>query len=394
MTTGKRQVVADKGDTFPKILKYNAETHGDKRIAIRFKFHGVWQPLTWQDYHLNVKYLALGLRCLGFDGDKLLILGNNAPQWYFAELAAQANHGAAVGVHPDLAPAEIKLIAQGCGARFAIVEDQEQVDKLVEIKGALPLLCKIIHWNYRGLARYNDPILMGYNEVRQLGEKYDAEHPGLYEQSVETGKADDGCAVVYASGTKVAPPPTTAALPVAATHTFGSIRAKADELLQVDPWYEHDNLVPRLPPAMAVDQCFAIACHLLSSSTLNFTEDPESYQRDLKEIQPSIVIHGARYWESRAAAVQARSLGSDAVKRLVFRSLMPIGYQMVELKNRKGKPDPLRRLLYGLADTILFRPIKASLGLANARICYSSGVTLSAQVIRFYHALNLPLKDL
>ena len=170
--------------------------------AMRYKHNGIWQPYTWKDYYLNVKYLALGLLSLGFEpGDKVAIIGDNAPQWYYAELAAQANHGVSVGLYSDLTPPEIKYIVENSEARFAVVEDQEQVDKVIQIKSELPLLKKIIYWNYKGLAHYDDPILMGYREVLQQGRKYEEEHPGLFEQNVDIGKADDVCALVYTSGT-------------------------------------------------------------------------------------------------------------------------------------------------------------------------------------------------
>jgi long-chain acyl-CoA synthetase len=117
---------------------------------MRHKHRGIWQPYTWKDYYLNVKYLALGLISLGFEpGDKVLIIGDNAPQWYYSELAAQSNHGASVGLHPDLNPSEIKYIAQNSEARFALVQDQEQVDKFLEIKDELPQLEKVIYWGYK-----------------------------------------------------------------------------------------------------------------------------------------------------------------------------------------------------------------------------------------------------
>jgi long-chain acyl-CoA synthetase len=388
MTTQREQVNREKGDTWPKILKYNYEEYGDNRRAMRHKHHGIWQPYTWKDYYLNVKYLALGLLCLGFEhGDKVLIVGNNAPQWYFAELAAQANHGASVGVHPDLAPPEIKYISENSDAKFAIAEDQEQVDKLLQIKCELALLKRVIYWNYRGLAHYDDPILMGYRQVLQLGEKFENEHPGLFERSVETGKADDVCAIVYTSG-------TTGAVPKGAVHTYRTMRTGADYHLLLDPWSENDNVVSSLPPVWMTEQCFGIACHLLSACTLNFTEGPETHQRDTREIEPSIVCHGARQWESQAAIVQARILGSDALKRFAFRSLMPIGYKMADLKYRRQKSSLFMKFLHSFADAVLFRPIRTSLGLSNARLCYSSGAMLSPEAVRFYHALNLRLKNL
>jgi len=388
MTTEIEQVYREKGDTWPKILKYNYEKYSDNHIAMRHKHHGVWQPYTWKDYYLNVKYLALGLISLGFEaGDKVLIIGDNAPEWYYAELAAQANHGASVGLYSDLNPSEIKYIAQNSEARFAVVQDQEQVDKFLEIKDELPQLEKVIYWDYKGLAHYDDPILMGYEQVLEMGKKHEAEHPGLFEQNTETGSADDVCALVYTSG-------TTGAVPKGAVHTYRTMRAGAEYYLHLDPWQEKDNIVPYLPPAWMTEQWFGIGCHLLSGSILNFAEEPETQQEDIREIGPSMVLYGARLWEAQAGTVQARILSADAIKRFAFRRLMPISYKMADLKYRKQKPSLFWKILYAFADIALFRPIRDSLGLVNARICYTSGAMLSPDAFKFYHALNLPLKSL
>jgi long-chain acyl-CoA synthetase len=388
MTTEIEQAYREKGDTWPKILKYNYEQYGDNHVAMRYKRYGIWQPYTWKDYYLNVKYLALGLLSLGFEpGDKVLIIGDNAPQWYYAELAAQANHGASVGVYSDSTPLEIKYFAENSEARFAVVQDQEQVDKLLEIKDELPLLEKVVYWDYKGLAHYDDSILMGYQQVLQLGEEYEEEHPGLFEQDVEAGSADDVCALVYTSG-------TTGAAPKGAVHTYRTMRAGADYHLHLDPWHEDDNVVPYLPPAWMTEQWFAIGCHLLSANILNFAEGPETQQQDAREIGPSILFHEARLWENQAAMVQARILGADAIKRFAFRLLMPIGYKMADLKFQKKKPNLPWKILYALAHIALFRPLRDSLGLSKARICYATGAMLSPDALRFYHALNLPLKSL
>ncbi len=378
---------SDKGDTWPKVLKYNHEKYGDSRKAMRHKRYGIWQPYTWKDYYLNVKYLALGLLSLGFAaGHKLLVIGDNAPEWYYAELAAQAIHGASVGLYADSIPPEIKQIAENSDARFAVVENQEQVDKMLLTNEELPLLKKVIYWNYKGLAHYNHLILMGYREVLELGEKYETEHPGLFEECVRTGKADDVCAIIYTAGTTGAPK--------GAVHTYRTMRAASEYYLHLDPWYEHDNIVPYLPPVWITEQCLGIGCHLLSANILNFAEAPETQQRDTKETGPSIVIYGARLWESQAAMVQARIIGTDAIKGLVFRLLMPIGYKVADLRLQRKKPGAFQRLLYSLADIALFKAIRSSLGLSNARICCTTGSVLSSDALRFYHALNLPLKTL
>jgi len=378
----------DKGDTWPKVLKHNFERYGDTHRAMRHKHFGIWQPYTWKDYYLQTKLLALGLLSLGFErGDKLLIVGDNTPEWYCAELAAQADHGVSVGAYSELTPEETKTIAENCEVRFAIVQDQEQVDKLLMIKDDLPSLKKVIYWSYKGLAHYNDPLLIGYRDVLELGKKYDAKHAGLFERNVDTGKPDDVCAIVYTSG-------TTGDAPKPAIHTYRTLRAGAEYHLRLDPWYENDNVVPFLPPVWINEQWLGIGCHLLSACTLNFAEGSETQQRDARETGPSIVFQGARLWESQASLVHARILAANGLNRYAFRLLMPIGYKAAEMKFQRKSRSPLQKLLFAFAEIALCRKIRRSLGLQNARICYSTGAILSPDAFRFYHALNLPLKSI
>ena len=376
------------GDTWPKVLRHNYQQYGDRRIAMRHKRNGIWQPYTWQDYYLNVKHLALGLLSLGFQqGEKLLIIGDNAPQWYYAELAAQAIGGVSVGTYSDLTPGEIGHVARTSDAAFAVVEDQEQVDKLLDIKADLGRVRRIIYWDPKGLVRYDDPILMGFNEVLRLGEEYGREHPDAFEENVKNGSGDDVCAIIYTSG-------ATGDGPKPAVHSHKSMRASADSCLNLDPWHGSDNIVPSLPPAWAFEQWMAIGCHLLSGAILNFYEKPETQQEDTREIGPTIVFYGARLWENQASEVQARILEADALKKAAFRLFMPLGRKMAELKAKKQVPGILLRALYGLANIILFRPLKDSLGLSKARVCYNTGAMLSPDAFKFYHTLNLPLKNL
>jgi long-chain acyl-CoA synthetase len=379
---------SEKGDTWPKVLKYNGEKYGDTRRALRHKHYGVWQPYTWKDYYLRVKSMALGLLSLGLEaGDKVLIVGDNSPEWYYAELAAQSGHGVAVGAYSDLTPREIRTFAKNSKARFAIVQDQEQVDKLLMVKEALPHLEKVVFWNYKGLAHYEDPILVGFREVLERGEKYEKEHPGIFECNVESTKADDVCAIVYTSG-------TTGEEPKGAMHTYKTLRAGAEYHLRLDPWHEVDNIVPYLPPVWINEQWLAMGCHLLSGSTLNFAEGPETQERDAREIGPTVVFRGARLWENHAAMVRARISSSGPFNRLAFRVFMPAAYGMAETGYKKQKQGLLGRLSYALSDALMLKPIKKSLGLHRARICYTSGTLLSAEAFKFYHALNLPLKSL
>jgi long-chain acyl-CoA synthetase len=377
-----------RGDTWPKVLRYNFEKYGDRHRAMRQKRFGIWQPYTWQDYFLNVKYLALGLLALGFrSDDKLLIVGDNAPEWYFAELAAQSNHGLSVGLYSDLAEGEIRQIAADSEAAFAVVEDQEQVDKFLQIKGDLPLLKKIIYWRYKGLSHYRDQAFVGYRQVLELGREYEKEHPGRFEENVAAGRADDHCALVYTSG-------TTGETPRGAVHSFRTLMYGSECYLRLDDWRETDKIVSYQPPAWITEQWLGLGCHLLSGGVINFPEEAETQQQDIREIGPDMIFYGARLWESQASRVQVKARGADFLKKMTYRLFMPVGYKMAEFRFEKRRPGLHWRALNVIADLLLFRPIRDSLGLPNARICYSAGSTLGPEVIRFYHALKVPLKSL
>jgi long-chain acyl-CoA synthetase len=229
-------------------------------------------------------------------------------------------------------------------------------------------------------------MLLGYDEALERGRNVEAKHPGLFEKNVATGSPDDVCALVCTSG--------TTGRPKLAVHTARTLRAGTNELLRLHPWNERDNVVPLLPPAWITGQWLAVGCHLLSGCTLNFAEAPETAQRDAGEIGPTIVWRGARLWESQAAGLQAQIGGVDAATRLIFRLFMPIGCKMAELAQQSNEPNPVLKLLAAAANAVLFRRIKATLGLQHARICYSAGALLSPEAVRVYHALGVPLESL
>jgi long-chain acyl-CoA synthetase len=375
-------------DTWPKILKRNAEKYGTSVRAMRYKHYGIWQTYTWQDYYQNVKYLALGLLDLGFRaGDRLLIVGDNAPEWYFAELAAQSNRGIAVGLYSDLCSSEVKYMTINSGAAYAMVEDQEQIDKILEIEKDLPVLKKIIYWKYKGLFNYKSPLLIGCRDVYARGREYEKDHPGLFEENVSNGKADDICALVYTSG-------ATRENPRCAVHTHSTLRYGSESHLQYDRWTEKDNLVSYLPPAWITEQWLSFGCHLLTGSIVNFTEGAETQQQDIREIGPTMLFYNSRLWERQAGSVLARMQGADFMKKSLYRLFMPIGYKLEELRLKKQRPGLRLRMLGPIADYLMFRPIRDSLGLPHARICYTAGSAISPDAIRFYHALRVPLKTL
>ncbi len=301
-------------DTWPKVLQYNSAYYGAHSKAMRYKHYGIWQSYSWQEYLANVKYLALGLYCLGFrPGSKLLIVGDNSPEWYFAELAAQCNRGMSVGLYSDLSAAEIEHIARESGADFAMVEDQEQVDKMFLIHERLPDLKTVVYWRYKGLSDHGHQGFLGLREVLENGRRYEVDHPGLFEEGIAAGRADDVCAIVYTSG-------TTGDAPRGALHSYRSLMSGAEQYRKLDHLTHKDTLVCALPPAWLMEQLLAFGCHLLCGGVVNFAESSETLQDDIREIAPSVVLHNSRLWESQAGSVQAKLRGASRFKKVSLRT--------------------------------------------------------------------------
>jgi len=375
-------------DTWPKVLQYNSAQYGAHSKAMRYKHYGIWQSYSWQEYLANVKYLALGLYSLGFRaGSKLLIVGDNSPEWYFAELAAQCNRGMSVGLYSDLSAAEIEHIARECGADFAMVEDQEQADKMFLIHERLPELKTVVYWRYKGLSDHGHQGFLGLREVLENGRRYEADHPGSFEEGIAAGKADDACAIVYTSG-------ATGDAPRGALHSYRSLMSGAERYRELDHLTHKDALACALPPAWLMEQLLAFGCHLLSGGTVNFAESSETLQDDMREIAPSVVLYDPRLWESQTGSVQARLRGASLLKRSISGWLMPVGLRVTDARYEKRTPGLGLRLLNMLADLLVFRQIRDSLGLPKARVCYTSGSTLAPETLRFFHALKVPLKNI
>jgi len=301
-------------------------------------------------------------------------------------MAAQCNRGVSVGLYSDLSAAEIERVARDCRAQFAMVEDEEQVDKISSIRAALPELKAVVFWRYKGLARRDRSFFIGLRDALQMGRDYESAHPDVFEQDVALGKAEDLCSIVYTSG-------ATREAPRGALHSYGSLMANARAYFDLDHIGSHDDIACYLPPAWITEQCLAFGCHLLSGGTVNFAESPMTHQDDLREIAPTVLVYNSRLWESQAGQVQAKMRAAKGLKRLATRAFMPVGYRRADAAYRKQKPGLPWRLLDACAEGLVFRPVRDSLGLPRARVCYTSGSMLSAEAVRFFHALRVPLKN-
>ena len=375
----------EKCDTIPKLIQHNYEKWGD-RPAMCMKKFGVWQRYSWQEYYQKVKHFSLGLISLGLKpGDVVCIIGDNEPEWLWGEFAIQAAGGIVTGIFVDSIPSEVKYIATHSDAKFAIVNDQEQTDKFLQIKDELPLLKKVIYWDPKGLRNYDDPILINFIEVIELGKKYEAAHPGLFEQNVAKGTGEDTAFIYYTSG--------TTGLPKGAILTHQSLITTAKGFTSRYPLNENDDLISNFPAAWVGDSYFATIPHLLTGARLNFPEEAETLAQDTREVGPNFAIYGPRQWEGLVSEIQVKMIDAHPLKRFVYNLFMPIGHKIADINFKRKTPNLFWRALHRLAYLLLFRPLKDQLGLGKVRFAVTGSSVLSLDTFRLIHAIGIELRQ-
>lgn len=356
-------------------------------MACTRKDRGIWQRYSWQQYYRNVTLFALGLVSLGLEkGDVACIIGDNEPEWFWGEFGTQAAGGVTTGIFVDSIPGEVKYIAEHSEAKYAIVNDQEQVDKFLEIKRDLPLLRKIIYWDPKGLKNYDDPDLISYNGVLELGREYEKSHSaGFFDEMLEFGKGTDTAFIYYTSG--------TTGLPKGALCTHQSLITTAVDFLSRYPLSGNNDLISNFPAAWVGDSFFATIPHLISGARLNFAEEPETIANDTREIGPNFAIYGPRQWESLVSDIQVRIIDTHPLKHFIYDLLLPVGYKMANYQIARAKPPVFWKIMNKIAYLLLFRPIKDYVGLSHVRFAVTGSSVLSFDTFKFIHAIGIELRQ-
>ena len=374
-------------DTYPKLLIRNYHRWGHKRVAMRQKKLGIWKSYTWGDCCEKVKGICLGLITLGLQPeDRASIVGDNSPEWFWAEMAIQGGRGIPVGLTVDSAASEIQFILSHSESRFVIVQDQEQVDKLLQIKDTLPGLQKIIYWQPKGLRSYEDPMLMSLQQLMDLGAEYEKKHPGAFEESVAQGQPDDVFMIQYTSG--------TTGVPKGVCISYKVFFAINEAVRSVNPVYPSDEFVSITLPGWGVEQGFGLLYGLWVGQTYNFAESAETVQRDLREISPQTLLYPSRLWEQQASMIRLKVTEGMAIKRILYNLCISVGYRYTDICMKGGKPSLLWRALYALADAMVFKPLRDKVGLRRVRVPYTAGAMLAPDVIRFFRSIGVNLRQI
>ena len=372
-------------DTISKLFLRNVREHGH-RVALREKDFGIWKRVTWEDYYEHVRNFAMGLKALGFEpGDKVSILGDNCCEWLYADVAAQSLHGIAVGIYPTDVAGQVKYILKNSDSKFVVARDQEQVDKVLQVKNELPLLKKVIVIDMKGLRRYKDPLIVSFDEMEKVGGTLREQMPNFFEESIRSTQAEDVAIIVYTSG--------TTGDPKGAMISHKGMLSMMKGLSQILDFRSNDSVVSVLPLCHIAERMFSLIFPMYVGYAVNFAESVNTLQEDMKEISPTTFLNVPRIWEKMHSNIMIRIQDAIFFKRWVFRTMVPIGERASRFKLENKSMPWLWRILNWIAYLTLFRSLKNQLGLLQTRIFCSGAAPLSPDLIKFYHSIGVPIRE-
>ncbi|NQU57173.1 MAG: AMP-binding protein [Rhodospirillales bacterium] len=373
-------------DTFPKLLAENARVRGS-RPAIREKDFGIWQTWTWAESEKEIRALACGLAAYGFEaGDRLAIIGDNRPQLYWAMVAAQYDGGVPVPVYQDSVAEEMQFVLEHADARFALAEDQEQVDKLLEIMDRCPMLGHIIYKDQRGMGDYDQPFIHSLDEVLQKGRQFDVDHPGYAEGKIAAGKGSDIAIMLYTSG--------TTGQPKGVMLSHDNLIITARNGIASENLHEDEEALAYLPMAWVGDNVFSLSQAYVAGFCVSCPESSETVLTDLREIGPTYFFAPPRIFENILTTVTIRMEDAAPFKRKMFKYFMDLA-RRVGSRILDGAPVSLMdRLRYLFGTVLVYGPLKNVLGFSRIRVAYTAGEAIGPEIFDFYRSLGINIKQL
>jgi len=373
-------------DTFPKLLASHVRQR-PTRDAIREKDLGIWQSWTWAEAAAEIRALACGLATLGLRrGDKLAIIGDNRPRLYWGMTAAQALGAVPVPLYQDAVADEMAYVLDNADVKIALVEDQEQVDKMLEVRERCPGVEHVIFDDVRGLRYYEHDFLHDFVKVQEAGIAFDRENPDFYDQEVASGRGDDVSIMLYTSGTTGNPKGVVLSNDnVIITARNGIIR----EGLSDD-----EEVLAYLPMAWVGDNLFSYAQSYVAGFCVSCPEDATTVANDLREIGPTYYFAPPRVYENMLTQVMIRMEDAASIKRKIFDYFMEHARRVgVKILNRESV-SLKDSLLYKLGDILVYGPLKDVLGLRRTRLAYTAGEAIGPEIFDFYRSLGINIKQL
>ncbi len=372
------------GHTIPELFSKAVKKYGD-RVALRQKIYGVWEEISWRQYYAQARNVGAALAAMGLKkGESVSIIGDNCREWVFIDLGVQCIGGVAVGVYTTSAAEQVQYVVEHSDSKFLFVENEEQLDKWIEVKKRLPKLEKVIVWDATGLRDFDDPMLMTFADFVAFGAQEDAKTPELFEERMAAVTPDDLAVLIYTSGTTG--PPKGAML------SHGNVTWSIKNVDKVNPIYESDEVLSFLPLCHVFERLFTVFGHLAIGYTVNFVENLDTVAQNIREASPTVGYAVPRIWEKYHSTIMIRMADATWLKRRLFHAALKAGRDYAEVKLSKGKqPSQWQKFANFIAWFAILRKLKERLGFERMRLAFSGAAPISPEVLLFFHSIGLNL---
>ncbi|MEX1034366.1 MAG: AMP-binding protein [Sneathiella sp.] len=362
-------------DTLPKLLRKNAQEFPNE-VAQREKDFGIWNEVTWQDFNGHVSRMAVAMREVGIQaGGVVALIGDNRPEWVWGEVAAHAAGAMSMGIYREALEDEILYLLEYTKPALVIAEDEEQVDKLLNLGDRIPYVQKIVYYDPRGMSKYDDPRLWTLEKFEELGAQVLKSAPHCYDEMVDQTKAEDVAILCTTSGTTSNPKLSMWQSRAFLGHVINYLKA--------DPKDSSDEYLSILPLSWVMEQMYAVGWNMVARMTVNFPEEEATAMADMREIGPSFVLLSPRVWEIVAAEVRSRMMESTPWKQAIYYWAEKRGMNAVS----NGRTD-------SLSEWLLFKALRDRLGFSNLKSAATGGAAMGPEIFKFFQAMGVPLKQL
>ncbi len=372
-------------DTIPRYFWRRCAERG-AAVAMREKKLGIWQAITWAEYGQNAKWTGLGLAAVGARrGDVVSIISEGNPQWLYADMGIQGIGGVTNGIYTTDSAKQVDYILNDSRTVVYIAENEEQLDKVLEVRDRVPSLKKIVVIDMEGLKDFRDPMVISFDELIRQGQAFEQQHPGYWEAELEQGKPGDLAILIYTSGTTGAPK--------------GAMISHANLLFQLEnsyrlmEQYPDDEQLSFLPLCHIAERGFTVLWPLKSGSTVNFAESPDTVPQNLQEVQPTLFFAVPRLWEKFFSAIAIRMKDATGFGKWAYKNALGIGYLMAEAKLEGRQPSALLKLAFWLADHLVLQNIKRIIGIHRCRWLATGAAPISPDLIKWYLAIGMDMRE-
>jgi long-chain acyl-CoA synthetase len=364
---------------------HTVQRFGD-RVALREKTFGIWREISWNEYGRMVRQACMSLASLGLKkGRCVSVLSENNPEWFVTDIGCQSAGGITVGIYPTNSPFEVQYILNHSESLAALVEDEEQLDKVLEVWDQCPGLEVVVVFDMEGLRHFHDDRVMSWDQFMERGRAYEEKHPNLYEELIHAVSPTDTAIFIYTSG--------TTGMPKAAMLSHENIVWTSETLMKVWQHTEKDEVLSFLPLAHIAERTNSVLGPLRTGTIVNFAESIDTVPENLREVQPTVYFAVPRFWEKFYSAVFIAMKDAIWVGRAAFAWATRIGRHVAELELAHRPVPGGLRLQHLIADRLVFKNVRRSLGMDRSRLLISGGAPVSPEILKFFHGLGIPLRE-